>query len=128
MANTSTTWLSWLTNWGGWFQSFVTWGVSASAAVFWALIGRNVLCWLEWMFCWVVALGLGLVVAPLNSLVKYVPAFPALVIDPIRQVWLVADYYAPVNEALAGAAVAFLVIACFRLFRFVKQFVWGSSN
>lgn len=128
MANTTSTWLTWLTNWSGWFQSFVTWGASAAAAVFWALIGKHVLCWFEWSFCWVVGVGLSLIVAPLKKALTYIPAFPQLAIDPIRQVWLVANYWTPVNEAVAGAAVVFLLVAGFRLFRFVKQFLPGLSS
>jgi hypothetical protein len=107
----------------------LTWFLgSALASVFWTIVGRHLVCWLQWAFCWLIKVVLGIALPMLVGVLKLLPAFPSLVMEPLVESWKLANYYGPVNEIVLGSAVMLFVVGAFRFVRFVKQFVPAVSN
>lgn len=117
--------------WKDWFKGIGAFLGSAAAAVFWTLIGRHLICWLEWWFCGAMGLAVRYVLPLITAALKVLPAFPQFPLEAgsaIRNGWLTANYVFPVNECVLGAFLMSLVILTIRVARFVKQFFPTVSN
>ena len=86
------------------------------------------LCWLQWYFCWLLQTGYSYSLPVLTPLLKWVPTFPAFVMDPVLNAYKAANYVFPLNEAIAGMFVMGLIIGAHRLVRWVKQWAPTLSN
>jgi hypothetical protein len=128
LVNPSTAILSVVTGWSTWFTGLVGFLGGASASLFWTLVGRHLLCWLQWFFCWLLKVLYSQCLPAFGMALKWMPAVPPLVVDPMLQSWRIVNYWAPLNECVAGVCIVFLVIWVFRWFRFIKQFFPTASN
>lgn len=117
-------------SWSVWFAGIVSFLAGSAAAVFWTLVGRHLVCWLQWAFCWVLRAILAFFCVSVKPVLALLPSMPSVDLSAygIPNLWRVVNHWFPLNEFVSAAAIAFLVVLSFRVFRFLKQFVPGLSS
>lgn len=119
--------MSW-SSWGTIISSLTAYLATTAAVVWWNLVGKHVLCWLQWYFCWVLEGIFAWVVPTLKFTLTYVGVLPTWAMSPVLQAWLFLNYWTPLNSALVMLFVCWLVISLLRIGRFVKQFIPTVAN
>jgi len=111
-----------------WWHAAVDWLMGAAAALFWLFVGKWLVCSLGKWFCWLVLLFIKFTLPVLLFMLEQLRVMPTLVLSPILTSWRIVNYFFPLNETLGVIGMCVVFVLAWRAFRFLKQFIPGSSN
>lgn len=111
-----------------WLNAAYDWLIGAAGAAFLLFVGDWLICWLEKAICAIFGFMLALIMPYMIYALASLPSMPWLNVHVIRNLWRTVNYWTPLNETLTAITTALTLVALFRGFRFIKQFVPSASN